>query len=166
MNDICMIGYHFITQKYNCSFIFLLCTLIDICTKMTHQMSILQHMVERVLWHIGYGVQHSGLYGYSQYTYIKLERYYREQDQSNLRALTPPIYLLLVVLSSAELSMKSMTRLGELMVVNRAYHQSRICGKDHCNVHLSHSASDATPHCVLKCVLWGHFQGIKIEQTS
>ena len=65
-----------------------------------------------------------------------------------MRALTPPIYLLLVVLSSAELSMKSMTRLGELMVVNRAYHQSRICGKDHCNVHLSQRASDATPHCV------------------
>ena len=65
-----------------------------------------------------------------------------------MRALTPPIYLLLVVLSSAELSMKSMTRLVELMVVNRAYHQSRICGKDHCNVHLSQRASDATPHCV------------------
>ena len=151
--------------KIQLQFYFLLCSLIDICTKMTHQMSILQHMVERVLWHIGYGVRHSGLWLFP--IYIKLERYYREQDQSNLRALTPPIYLLLVVLSSAELSMKSMTRLVELMVVNRAYHQSRICGKDHCNVHLSQSASDATPpHCVLKCILWGYFQGIKIEQTS
>ena len=148
-----------IVLKYNCSFsISLLYNIIDIDTN------------KRLTKWVYFSTWLTDFYGILDMVcnilvymaipniYIKLERYSssRERAWSNLRALTPPIYLLLVVLSSAELSMKSMTCLGELMVVNRAYHQSRICGKDHCNVHLSQSASDATPHCVLKCVLWGY----------